>query len=108
MNSSSCLPFVSLSALGTDELGFPAVELPVSVQAGPNILSYHWIIFIFVYFIADMKYMFKTHQQCCGTVTIFYGSGSDFWQVPVPVPAPYLDHKKQFLKNLEICYSKNK
>ncbi len=33
----------------------------------------------------------------------FYGSGSDFWQVTVPVPAPYLDHKKHsFLKkNLE-------
>jgi hypothetical protein len=40
-----------------------------------------------------------------GTVTIFYGSGSfrllksysfgsDFWQVPVPVLTPYLDHKK--------------
>ncbi len=27
-------------------------------------------------------------QQCCGTVTIFYGSGSgsDFWKVTVPVP----------------------
>ncbi len=24
--------------------------------------------------------------QCCGTVTIFYGSGSDFWQATVPVP----------------------
>ncbi len=66
--------------------------------------------------------------QCCGTVTIYYGSGSgsgsDFWKVmvpvpvpvptfeklwfrfrfekvtvPVPVPAPYLDHKKLiFLK----------
>jgi hypothetical protein len=52
-------------------------------------------------------------NQCCGTVTIFYGSGSgsDFWKVMVPVPiptfekvtvpvlvpvpAPYLYHKKQ-------------
>ncbi len=25
-------------------------------------------------------------KQRCGTVTIFYGSGSDFWKVPVPVP----------------------
>jgi hypothetical protein len=24
--------------------------------------------------------------QCCGTVTIFYGSSSDFWKVMVPVP----------------------
>jgi hypothetical protein len=24
--------------------------------------------------------------QCCGTVTICYGSGSDFWKVMVPVP----------------------
>ncbi len=51
------------------------------------------------------------YRQCCGTVTIFYGSGSDFWKdivpvptfekvmVQVPVPAPYLYHKKQiFLK----------
>ncbi len=49
----------------------------------------------------------------CGTVTIFYGSGSDFWTsyvsgyasqkvtVPtVPVPAPYLDHLKQIKKIL--------
>jgi hypothetical protein len=45
-----------------------------------------------------------SERQCCGTVTIYYGSGFgfDFWQVtvpvlvpaPVPVPAPYLDHKK--------------
>jgi hypothetical protein len=26
--------------------------------------------------------------QCCGTVTIFYGSGSDIWKVMVPVPVP--------------------
>ncbi len=28
--------------------------------------------------------------QCCGNVTIFYGSGSgsDFWKVMVPVPVP--------------------
>jgi hypothetical protein len=40
-------------------------------------------------------------SQCCGTVAIFYGSVSDFWQVtvPIPVPAPYLDHKKHSLKN---------
>jgi len=50
-------------------------------------------------------------MQCCGTVTFYYGSGSNFWKimvpvptfekvtVPVPVPAPYLDHKKQiFIK----------
>jgi hypothetical protein len=53
--------------------------------------------------------------QCCGTVTIYYGSGSgsnfrkvmvpvpvptfEKVTVPVSVPAPYLDHKKQlFLK----------
>jgi hypothetical protein len=33
--------------------------------------------------------------QRCGTVTIYYGSGSNFSKVMVPVPAPYLDHKKQ-------------
>ncbi len=26
--------------------------------------------------------------QCCETVTIFYGSGSDFWTVTVPIPVP--------------------
>ncbi len=31
-----------------------------------------------------------TSPQCCGTLTIFYGSGSgsDFWKVMVPVPVP--------------------
>ncbi len=38
-------------------------------------------------------------RQCCGTVTIFYGSGSDIWQVTAPVSAPYLAHKKHSLKN---------
>jgi hypothetical protein len=30
-------------------------------------------------------------NQCCGTVTIFYGygSGSDFLKVTVPVPFPF-------------------
>jgi hypothetical protein len=42
-----------------------------------------------------------TVAQCCGTVTIFYDSGSDFWKVTVPVPVPYLDHKKHnFPKNI--------
>jgi hypothetical protein len=52
-------------------------------------------------------------RQCCGTVTIFYGYGSssDFRQVTVPVPVPYLDHKKQFSntnvgKNLVFLHSK--
>jgi hypothetical protein len=59
--------------------------------------------------------------QRCGTVTIYYGSGSDclkdmvpvpfrfqllksygsgsyFWKVTVPVPAPYLDHKRQIFQ----------
>ncbi len=27
-------------------------------------------------------------NACCGTVTNFYGSGSDFWKVMVPVPVP--------------------
>jgi hypothetical protein len=32
----------------------------------------------------------QTIEQCCGTVTIFYGSGSgsDFWKVMVPAPVP--------------------
>ncbi len=29
-----------------------------------------------------------SYRQCCGTVTIFYGSGSYFWKVLVPVPVP--------------------
>ena len=28
----------------------------------------------------------QSSKQCCGTVTIYYGSGSDFWKVMVPVP----------------------
>ncbi len=39
----------------------------------------------------------NTAFQCCGTVTIFYGSSSHFWQVTVPVP--YLSIKAQFSKN---------
>jgi hypothetical protein len=33
-----------------------------------------------------------------------YGSGSYFRKIPVPVPAPYLDHKKKIFqkKNLDI------
>ncbi len=31
---------------------------------------------------------FLHSYQCCGTVTIFYGSGSNFWKVMVPVPVP--------------------
>jgi|LakMenEpi03Aug12_release.lakeMendotaPanAssembly.Ray.scaffolds.fasta_scaffold174203_1 hypothetical protein len=31
------------------------------------------------------------YRRCCGTVTIFYGSGSDIWQVRVLVPAPTFD-----------------
>jgi hypothetical protein len=38
-------------------------------------------------------------NQSCGTVTIYYGSGSDFCQVLVPAPYRYLDHKNQFKKN---------
>jgi hypothetical protein len=44
-------------------------------------------------------------DQCCGTVTVFYGSGSvsdlsyssgsDSRQVTIPVPDLYLNHKKQ-------------
>jgi hypothetical protein len=30
----------------------------------------------------------QTSCQRCGTVTIFYGSGSDFWKVVAPVPVP--------------------
>ncbi len=36
-----------------------------------------------------------TYWQRCGTVTIFYGSGSDFWHVTVPVPDPYLVSRPQ-------------
>ncbi len=39
--------------------------------------------------------LLRSANQCCGTVAIYYGSGSDFCQVMVPAPAPYLDHKKQ-------------
>jgi hypothetical protein len=66
--------------------------------------------------------MYLCYPQRCGTVTIFtapvptfeklwfrfrlfesYGSGSYFWKVVVPVPAPYLDHKKLiFQKNVGI------
>ncbi len=28
----------------------------------------------------------KSKKRRCGTLTIFYGSGSDFWKVTVPVP----------------------
>ncbi len=39
-------------------------------------------------------------KQRCGTVPIFYGSGSgsDFWKVMVPVPVPYLDHKNKIFQ----------
>jgi hypothetical protein len=38
--------------------------------------------------------------QCCGTVTIYYGSGSgsDFWKVMVPVPVPVLTFEKWWFR----------
>ncbi len=36
------------------------------------------------------KYHLILFFQRCGTVTIFYGSGSDFWKVKVQVPVPVL------------------
>ncbi len=49
----------------------------------------------------------RSSLQYCGTVTIFYGSASDFWQVPVPAMAPYriltiknTVFKNNFVKNL--------
>ncbi len=52
--------------------------------------------------------LLSIYGQCCGTVTIFfgsgsdllksYGSGSDFCQDTVPVPVPYKDHKNQLPK----------
>ncbi len=41
----------------------------------------------------------KEKKQCCGTVgnhLLRLRFRSDFWQVTVPVPASYPDHKKQF------------
>ncbi len=34
----------------------------------------------------DITSLIEQNKQRCGTVTIFYGSGSDFWKVMVPVP----------------------
>ena len=40
--------------------------------------------------------------QCCGTVTIYYGSGSgsgsDFWKVMVPVPVPVPTFEKLWFR----------
>ncbi len=54
-----------------------------------------------VKFIYCPQFLSLTHlsvfcRQCCGTVTIFYGSGSgsDFWKVMVPVPVPVLTFEK--------------
>ncbi len=60
----------------------------------------------------NLRYLFTIYlvryKQRCGTLTIFFGSGSGFWKVmvPVPVPAPYLNHKKQiFQKNFGIFFA---
>ncbi len=39
-------------------------------------------------------------SQCCGTVTINYGSGSgsDFWKVMVPVPVPVTTFEKLWFR----------
>ncbi len=37
-------------------------------------------------------------RQCCGTVTIYYGSGSDFWKVMVPVPVPVTTLEKLWFR----------
>jgi hypothetical protein len=48
------------------------------------------------------RIMYGTNQ-CCGIVTIFHGSSSDFWKtvVPVLVQASYLDHKMHIFSNLK-------
>jgi hypothetical protein len=59
--------------------------------------------------------------QCCGTVTIFFGSGSDFVLVPVPVPVPTFEkvmvpvptfeklrYRFRFRFQLHICIIKSK
>jgi hypothetical protein len=56
---------------------------------------------------AQIKLPGHTYYQHCGTVTIFYGFGSYVRKftvmVPVPVPAPYLDHKMQIYQ--EKCWN---
>jgi hypothetical protein len=43
-----------------------------------------------------------SYFQCCGTVTIYYGSGSgsvsDFWKVMVPVPVPVPTFEKLWFR----------
>ena len=46
----------------------------------------------------------NSNYQCCGTVTICYGSGSgsgsgsDFWKVMVPVPVPFPTFEKLWFR----------
>jgi hypothetical protein len=60
-----------------------------------------------------------TQRQCCGTVTIFYGSGSNFLKVPVLVPTfaklrfrfriftiKSNSFKKEIITNLAFLHSK--
>ncbi len=43
------------------------------------------------YMSTPIIYLLNTVHQCCGTVTIFCGSGSNFWKVTVPGPVPTFD-----------------
>ncbi len=45
-----------------------------------------WTLYKAFLKIFTVHYEIRGSAQCCGTVTIFYGSGSDFLKVMVPVP----------------------
>ncbi len=64
-------------------------------NSDPNYCRENFFIFLIVP--TDISYNFI---QWCVTITIYYGSGSDFWQVTVPVLAPYLDRKKHSFQSL--------
>jgi hypothetical protein len=63
------------------------MNLPWAGDAGlDGLLQHHGMV------VCGIRHLHQQRsiKQCCGTVTIFYGtgSGSDFRQVTVPVQAP--------------------
>ncbi len=90
---SSYLPFSNLRYL----LNFLVTDFGISDVLGRDWVT-RWRFFLKVFKIKLVPVL--SVNQCCGTVTIYYGSGSgsDFWKVRVTVPFPVPTFEKLWFR----------